>query len=190
MLQVIIDEVDRLDIVVGQFLDYARPMDLTLREEPLNHIVSRALVLLKAQGLPENLKVEEDLDPNLPTIRADAGRLSQVVTNLLRNALQALPSGGTINVSTGKRVNRAGQIEVEVVVRDSGSGIAPEDLDNLFIPFFTTKSEGTGLGLPISQRIVEAHHGDLEVQSHPGKGASFSVRIPLRISSPSTDPAG
>ncbi len=183
MLQVIIDEVDRLDIVVSQFLDYARPFDLRLEQEHLNALVTHSLTLLKASGLPPGVVVVPDLAGDLPSMSVDATRLSQVLINLLRNALQAMPDGGTLTVGTRRFTTRAGVDQVELVVRDTGSGIAREHMEKLFLPFFTTKTDGTGLGLAICHRIVQAHGGELDVQSRTGHGASFFVRLPL----PDTD---
>lgn len=181
MLQVIIDEVDRLDIVVSQFLDYARPFELQLRPEHVNAIVAHSLTLLRASGVPEGIEVVEDLAGDLPRVQLDAARLSQVLLNLLQNALQAMPQGGTLTVRTRSRLSRSGEPEVEIAVADTGVGIARDDLDHLFIPFFTTKREGTGLGLPICERLVEAHGGEIDVSSRPGRGSSFLVRLPAPL---------
>ena len=179
MLHVIIDEVDRLDIVVSQFLDYARPFDLRLEQEHLNALVTHALTLLKAQGLPPEVEVAQELAGDLPSIAVDATRLQQVLINLIRNGLQAMPDGGTLTISTRRLVNRTGVNQAELAVRDTGNGINKVNVEKLFLPFFTTKKDGTGLGLAICHRIVKAHGGDLDVQSRPGKGASFFVRLPL-----------
>ena len=179
MLQVIIDEVDRLDIVVSQFLDYARPFDLRLEQEHLNALVTHSLTLLKAQGIPDEVEVIQDLAGDLPSISVDATRLAQVLINLLRNALQAMPDGGTLTIRTRRFTDRAGGSQMELTVRDTGTGIGKEHVEKLFLPFFTTKKDGTGLGLAICHRIVKAHGGDLDVQSRAGKGAAFFVRLPL-----------
>ncbi len=178
MLQVIIDEANRLDQVVRQFLDYARPFELELRQEHVNAVVTHVLTLLRASGIPPSVTVVENLAGDLPPMLLDGPRLSQVLLNLLQNAIQAMPDGGRLTVETRKIHTRTGPV-VEIVVRDTGEGIAPDALEQLFIPFFTTKTTGTGLGLPICQRIVDAHGGDLDVQSVEGLGATFLVRLPL-----------
>lgn len=179
MLKVIIGEADRLDTVVRQFLDYARPFELNLQTEHVNAVVTHILTLTRASGLPSNIDVHEELAGDLPAMRIDSPRLSQVLLNLLQNAIQAMPDGGRLTVSTRRVPTRVGPDVVEVVVRDTGEGIAAEAMDQLFIPFFTTKESGTGLGLPICQRIVKAHGGDLDVQSVEDLGATFIVRLPL-----------
>jgi hypothetical protein len=118
----------------------------------------------------------------LPPVRADAEQLLQVFLNLSLNAQQAMPQGGKLLISTGlRRATRRGAAAafLEIRFRDTGVGIPPGDLKNLFIPFFTTKDKGTGLGLPISQRIIENHGGTIEVRSQPGEGATFTVLLPV-----------
>jgi signal transduction histidine kinase len=179
MLKVIVDETDRLNDVVSQFLDYARPFELRLRDDLLNPVVSRALALVRAQGVPPNVTLVEELAEDLPVLELDAVRMAQVVLNLLQNALQAMPSGGTLTVRTRMGRDRVGRRQVEVHVVDTGPGIAQDAMERLFVPFFTTKADGTGLGLAICQRIVQAHGGEIDVGSVPGEGASFVVRLPL-----------
>ena len=176
MLQVVIDETDRLNMVVTQFLDYARPFQLALEPIDLDQVVTQSLMLLRAQGLPDSIALEEHLDAANVQVRLDRTRMGQVVLNLLQNALQAMPDGGVLTVRTQRSRNRRGPV-VEVSVGDTGQGIDADLREKLFVPFFTTKQAGTGLGLPISRRIVEAHGGDLEVHSAPGRGSTFVVRL-------------
>ena len=178
MLQVIIDEVDRLDIVVSQFLDYARPFELRRSSAHVNAIVVHALTVVRAQGVHPDVKIIEDFSGELPLISMDQTRLTQVLLNLLQNGLQAMPEGGVLTVRTRVRTLQ-GLSQLEIVVEDTGSGIAWDDLEHLFIPFFTTKAQGTGLGLPICERIIEAHGGEIDVHSQEGQGATFLVRLPL-----------
>ena len=121
-------------------------------------------------------------------IGIDSGKMAQVLLNLLHNAIQATGSAGTVKIKTqrcllrGQRNRGAPGLEVSIV--DNGSGISREDLEKLFIPFFTTKSRRTGLGLAICQRIIQAHDGELEVNSTPSKGSRFTVRLPLELPTP------
>ncbi|MEZ4317085.1 MAG: ATP-binding protein [Myxococcota bacterium] len=179
MLNVIIEEANRLDVVVRQFLDYARPFELDLRAEHLNAIVTHVLTLMRASRLPEGIELRSELAGDLPMMHFDSTRMSQVLLNLLQNAVQAMPDGGLLTVETRKTRDRHGESVAEVAVRDTGCGIDEETMEQLFIPFFTTKESGTGLGLPICQRIVQAHGGDLDVQSVEDLGATFIVRLPL-----------
>lgn len=179
MLDVVVHEVDRLNIVVSQFLEYARPFELDRSPDHINAIVTRVLQIVRAQGVPDGVSVVENLAGDIPTMSLDGPRLSQVLLNLCQNGLQAMPDGGTLTVATRRRVSRQGREFIEVGVRDTGAGIDSEALEKLFVPFFTTKEQGTGLGLPISQRIVQAHGGELEVSSRPGIGATFQVVLPV-----------
>ena len=179
MLTIIIGETNRLNTVVSQFLAYARPFELHPTTEHINALVSRSLSLLRAQGIPDNIDVATELAGDLPMIHADSSRLSQVLLNLLQNALQAMPAGGRLGIQTRRRSNRHGHWGIEVVVSDSGLGIGPDDMEKLFVPFFTTKEQGTGLGLAISQRIAQAHDGEIEAQSIAGRGSTFILRLPL-----------
>lgn len=179
MLQVIIDEVNRLDIVVSQFLDYARPVELNLQNDHVNSVVAHALTLTRARGAPNAIQISEDLAGDLPAFPIDATRLSQVLLNLIHNALQAMPDGGALTVRTRLQKTRAGDPQLELAVEDTGRGIPMDSLDDIFIPFFTTRDEGTGLGLPICQRIAEAHGGHLDVHSAEGRGTTFLLRLPI-----------
>jgi two-component system sensor histidine kinase HydH len=174
MLAVVVEETDRLDVVVRQFLDYARPDVLTLELDHVNALAAQQLALMRAEGLPPGVRLVDDLAPDLPAFRFDRPRLGQVLLNLLRNGIQSMPDGGVLTVRT-RRTRRG----VEIVVSDTGVGIPPEMFDRLFEPFFTTKRDGTGLGLAIAHRLVRAHGGDLDVVSAPGTGTTFTVRLPV-----------
>jgi len=178
MLDVAVHEVDRLNVVVSQFLEYARPFELRRELDHVNAIVAHVLQVLRAQGVPDGVELVEDLAPDLPPVPLDRGRMSQVLLNLCQNGLQAMEQGGRLVVRTNRRMLRRNDV-LEISVEDSGPGISAEAQQQLFVPFFTTKEKGTGLGLAISQRIVQAHGGELEVTSRPGQGATFSVLLPL-----------
>ncbi|MCA9494091.1 MAG: histidine kinase, partial [Myxococcales bacterium] len=184
MLQIIVDETDRLNEVVSNFLDYARPFELRLAPDPLNDLVERTSALVHAQGLPDGVDATLDLAEGLPIVPLDAARMSQVMLNLVRNAIQAMPSGGALGLRTRVGRDRTGRRGIEVLVSDTGAGIEPDVLGRLFVPFFTTKSDGTGLGLAICQRIVQAHGGSIDVTSSPGRGTTFLVFLPLPVDPP------
>jgi signal transduction histidine kinase len=199
-LTIIVDEVNRLNKVVSQFLDYARPYRGDPAPLDVNEVVKKTVQLLPPHdngGEAGRYELALSLGEELPPVRADAEQLRQVFLNLALNALQAMPQGGKLTISSGvRRGARRGEPAsfLEIRFRDTGVGIPPSDLKNLFIPFFTTKDKGTGLGLPISQRIVENHGGTIEVRSQQGKGATFTVLLPIeadalaemRRSSPAT----
>ncbi len=183
-LDIILEEVDRLDRVVGSVLDYARPSKGTLGAVDLNGIVRRTIQVLSSSS-GQGIQIVADPFEGLPSVRADAEHVRQVLMNLVRNAEQA--GSRRVMVSTRPRRVKSptwgtrddGSPEwVELVVADDGPGLAPAALKNLFIPFFTTKNEGTGLGLAISQRLVQAMGGRIEVTSPAGRGACFTVVLP------------
>jgi signal transduction histidine kinase len=181
-LNIIVEEVDRLNKIVSQFLDYARPYRGDQKPLDVNDVVKKTLLLLEKEEGASKTEITPSLIDGLPQVRADAEQLRQVFLNLSLNAIQAMPQGGKLQVSTSlRRSTRRGASAafLEVRFRDTGVGIPPGDLRSLFIPFFTTKEKGTGLGLPISQRIMENHGGTIEVRSQPGTGSTFTVLLPV-----------
>lgn len=179
-LDIIVEEVDRLNRVVSSFLDYARPSTGDPTPTEINGVVQRTLQLLG----PDLGEIEPKLELSevLPPVRIDAERLRQVLINLGLNASQAMEGRGELVVRTGRRWMREPTGErrlwVELEVSDTGPGIPERVRQNLFVPFVTTKDRGTGLGLAISQRIVNTAGGDIEVRSLEGVGTTFVVRLP------------
>ena len=186
-LNIIVEEVNRLNNVLSQFLDYARPSrsdPAQAGEVDVNEVVRKTVQLMENYEASGRVRIDVRLDDLLPPVAGDAEQLRQVFLNLGLNALQAVEgapgSPGTLEiVTTRRRRSRLGYGSfAEIRFRDSGVGIPRDKLKNLFIPFFTTKARGTGLGLAISQRIVTQHGGTIEVRSSPGKGSTFSVFLP------------
>jgi two-component system, NtrC family, sensor histidine kinase HydH len=196
---IILEEVDRLDRVVGSVLDLARPHQGAVRPTDVNAVIRRTLQVLSAEPGSEDLTVDVTLDSALPRVAIDPEPLRQVLINLLRNASQAMGGQGKIVVSTRVRFGRGtrsggpaeGEPFVEINVTDNGPGISQKVLQNLFIPFFTTKDKGTGLGLAVSQRIVQGAGGRIDVRSYEGKGSTFAVILPAAPDAPygATPPA-
>src|SRR3954471_8968104 len=187
-VSIILEEVERLDRVVGSVLDYARPSKGDAGAVDVNAVVKRTLTVL-ASDRTEECELRTELTESLPPVRADAEQLRQVLINLVRNAVQAMGGQGTVQVVTRLRSERSSAALgrdpaapptdwIEIAVRDEGPGIAPQVQKHLFVPFFTTKDRGTGLGLAISQRVVEEMGGRIEVVSRPGAGSTFSLVLP------------
>src|SRR5690606_401043 len=177
---IILEEVDRLDRVVGSVLDYARPSGGNPAPVDPNGVVRRTIQILSSDRERVSTEIVLELAEDLPRVQVDAEQLRQVIMNLVRNAIQAMNGGGRVVVRTRARSFARVRTEpvqswVELSVTDSGPGISQKVLNNLFVPFFTTKNHGTGLGLAISQRIVRNAGGSIEVQSHEGKGTTFTV---------------
>jgi len=164
-----------MDNMVSDLLDYSRTLSLHTTRVNLNAALDGLLGALTASGLNGRHRIERAFDPGLPEVRIDVFKMEQALGNVFKNALQAMPQGGTLHVRTcrGPEAN-----QVSVIIQDSGAGIHHDDLPNVFRPFFTTKPGGTGLGLAIATRIVEAHGGSVSVASTEGDGATFTFILP------------
>ena len=172
-LQILLKEADRLNGIVEEFLAFARPKRPELGEAELNGVIESVLALMTQQFRKAGVTVQKDLDPSIGKRSIDAGLCQQALLNLVLNAVQAMPQGGVLTITSGLR---NGSIVIEVA--DTGVGIPSEDRKKLFQPFFTTRRNGTGLGLAITHRIVENHRGTIDVTSEPGKGTRFTVNLP------------
>ena len=169
----ILGEVERLNRVVTGFLDFARPSPPEPRRVEVEALVARTVSLLQASLARRKIEVVTDVPPGLAPVVADAGRIEQVLLNLVLNARDAMPGGGTLTLQARPAGRR-----VELSITDTGSGIAPSVRARLTEPFFTTKERGTGLGLAVVRRIVEEHGGRLLIASAEGRGTSFSFTLP------------
>ena len=177
---IIAREVRRMEEMLSSILAFSKKHLLSLTECRVADIVEEALYL-EADILDRDaVRLVREVDPELPAIKGDEQKLRQVVVNLIANARQAMPGGGILTVRAYRTTLR-GDEAVAVEVEDTGGGIPPEVMRNIFNPFFTTKGKGTGLGLSISHRIIEHHHGEIEVENRE-RGAAFILRLPLRAS--------
>jgi len=176
-LTLIAEETDRCAKIVKGLLEFSRQTPSEATDADLNDIVERALALLEKQAAVRNIKVVKDLDKALPFIVVDKNKMQQVVSNLVINACEAMPDGGTLTIAT--RPGDDGR-RIELRVSDTGVGIPKSNMGQLFDPFFTTKSHGTGLGLAVSYGIVQQRGGTIEVESEVGKGSAFTVKLPLK----------
>ncbi len=176
MLQILDQQVDASARIISSLLDFARPREPVLRQVDVREVVHAAL---RQADLPANVAVHTQFADELPPLTVDAEQLHIVFDNLIRNAAQAMPAGGELTIS-GQRSGVSGQPSaIEIRVSDTGVGIAPDALDQVFQPLYTTKAKGIGLGLPLCKMIVEAYGGEIAVESQIGKGATFTVRLPL-----------
>ncbi len=180
---IIVDEVGRLDRVVSSFLDYARPYRGNPSLLDVVNVIERTLQLVR-NDLPPEVVLSHESNEVLPAVRMDPEHLRQVLLNLIRNAMEAMKSKGTIEIRTRPR-----GAFVEVLVKDSGPGVDPTVRANLFIPFSTTKTQGTGLGLAISQRLIESAGGRIELRASDSRGTTFVIVLPVAgPASPSIPP--
>jgi signal transduction histidine kinase len=173
-LDLIIGEVQRLEKMVEEMLDFSRSLELHRSEKDVNQLVSQSIEIVAPIAQGKNIELRNESSPSLPLVSIDDLRIKQVIINLLMNAIEASSEGEIIRVwSYEKRKN----LFIEVI--DHGCGIPAEKREEIFVPFFTTKQGGTGLGLPIAKKVVEAHQGYLEVLNNSEKGSTIRVAIPL-----------
>lgn len=178
--KILVKEVERLNQVVEDFLRFARPAPAERGRFSVVELIEGIVQLTSRQAQKHAVVIDFDLTP-VPEIIGDAGQLRQAFLNLVLNAIQAMPDGGRLQILLQAQEN-----EVVVVFHDYGPGIPPANLQKIFDPFFTTRREGIGLGLAITQRIIEGNGGRIEVESRSGEGTSFTVYLPAAPASTST----
>ena len=179
-LKTVLPQVDRLSVFVDDLLDLGRVRKPLLRPTDVNTVVTDALTLLHEAFQERNIRVHRTL-PSLPPISADPAQLGQVLLNILRNALEATPEGGAVEVTSRMAESEMGEGKVlQIAISDTGCGIPKADLSRLFEPFFSTKPKGSGLGLAISYNIVRDHGGTIRVESQVGKGTTFTIILPTK----------
>ncbi len=166
------EEVDRTGSLITRFLDFARPKPLQLETGDLHAMLDRAIDRFQKSG--PAVSIFKNYSPDVPPLRLDGAMMEQVILNLLTNAAQASPAGSVVTVKTQRE---GGAVWLSVI--DRGSGIDAKNLENIFNPFFTTKPEGVGLGLAVVSKIVEDHGGEISVDSTPGEGSVFLIRLPM-----------
>jgi signal transduction histidine kinase len=172
-------EIRQINHILTDLLQTARPHPPEVRPSDLNRTVEHAVVLACQQVLSRPIEIEFQNNPTLPNVEHDSEQIHQVVLNLLLNAIQAIEGAGQIRVEISLLKGDAA-----ITVADTGRGIAPEHLPNIFSPFYTTKANGTGLGLSLARRIAEEHHGRIEVTSEVGRGTTFLLVLPLQQVAP------
>jgi signal transduction histidine kinase len=176
MLRSMQGEIKRIKNLIDNFLQYSRPAKPNFEVKNLNDVLTATGRFLQADFRQSNIELALDLEPLLPSVEFDEGQIRQALLNILGNARQVVPAGGSVRV-----VSRAGSAgEVVVEISDTGPGISPETLDRIFEPFFSKRAGGTGLGLAIARQMIENHAGRLEVDSQVGLGTTFRIRLPRR----------
>ncbi len=176
LLTVIVEEADRLNGVMSQFLNYTRPHAIDASKQNINGIITRVTSLLRAGGLPPDIVIEEALAADLPGVRVDGEQMTQVILNMALNGIDAMPEGGILTLATA-RIADSGARTVEITIRDTGKGIDDTHVRDIFKPFFTTKKKGVGLGLSVCQRIIRNHGGRIDLETAPGEGTAFFIKI-------------
>jgi len=178
-LDIIAQEIVRLDRVVRTFLDFTRPVELQTEDLDLAALTSRLLDLIRPEAAAHSVAIEvAGLEQPAP-VRGDAGLLQQALLNVLRNALEAMPAGGKLSVTLEKTGKNA-----DLLISDTGPGIPPEVREKVFDLYYTTKQNGTGIGLAMTYRAVQLHNGSIEIGGQAGSGAAVRIRLPLTMEAP------
>jgi len=173
--EIMVQEVERLNRVIGQLLEFARPMKIHREPTSIHAVIHHSLKMIQTQAQEKGINIGTSLSPEIKEAYIDPDRISQVLLNLYLNSIEAMEHGGTINVELSQD---EGSHSINIVVSDTGTGIHEEDLVHVFDPYFTTKQSGTGLGLAIAHRIIEAHTGEVRIESEPGKGTTITILLP------------
>ena len=173
--EIMIQEVERLDRVIGQLMEFARPMRIEEKSTGLDALIRHSLKMVEGDAHKKHVTLEFNRDPGIERATIDADRIKQVLLNLYLNAIEAMDDGGSLTVLAKRSEGDNG---LKITVSDTGPGITEKDLPHLFDPYFTTKPSGTGLGLAIVHKIVESHNGEIEITSAPGEGTVVTILLP------------
>ena len=175
--QTVIHEASRCSKIVKELLDFARVTDPQKEMQPVSKVIDRTTALIEHHVDFRDTEIIKEYDPDLPEILMDASQIEQVLINMMINASQAMQQGGKLVIRTGVNASRK---HIYIKIADTGCGIPEENIEKLFDPFFSTKGhKGTGLGLSVSYGIIRSHGGDIEVESKPGKGTTFTITLPI-----------
>ncbi len=172
---IIFSEIKRIDFVLSELLVLAKPQSVHFQEVQLHELLEQVITLLKTNAVLSNIDLKQPFKrQDAGAILADANQMKQLFINLIKNAIEAMPEGGSIYISTEKVLN-----EWKITIQDEGKGMSEEDIQKIYDPFFSTKKEGTGLGLTICATILKDHHGRMDVSSELGKGTAFHIYLPV-----------
>jgi signal transduction histidine kinase len=183
------DEMTRLNHMVSDFLSYGRPPRLSLRPSRVDEVLDEVLSLTAAKASQQKIEIVRAIEPGLPVVQADMEGLRTCFLNVAINAIQAMPTGGRLEIAATRIGGAAEPAGVAVEFRDTGAGIGASDLERIFEPYFSTREAGVGLGLAITQRIIQDHGGEIRVESAPGSGTVFRIEVPIRGKAASQDAA-
>lgn len=178
-------QINRLNKTVTDLLYFGKPGDPEFADIDINSLIQQTLLFSAQHPEAKNIKLIEELTSNLPLVWGDQKQLQQVLLNIMINGLQAMPDGGDLTVQTDQ-VRHDEQDWLRIKICDTGPGLSADEIKNIFIPFYTTKTQGTGLGLPICRQLVKSHGGTLEVDAGLGEGACFTIELPMGKKTPGT----
>jgi signal transduction histidine kinase len=175
-IDIILSEVGRLEKIIHDNLAYIKNVGPQFSRTPLNNVIEEVLPVYEDELRQRGIRIERDLSPEVRSLDIDPQQIKQAVVNLIANATEAMEKGGTLTVRTYPGADGR---EAVMEIGDTGPGISPESMHNLFNPYYTTKVRGTGLGLPITHRIIQAHKGNIVFHNKETGGAVFSIRLPV-----------
>ena len=167
-------EIDRLNSIVVDFLFAVRPMDITLIRDSIEDVIKEVVEIMGNEASEQHINIVTKFEDNLPEVMIDRKHLKQALLNIVKNAIAAMPDGGTLTISAVTKDD-----ELQISISDTGIGIPEELLAKIFEPYFTTKESGTGLGLTITFKIIKEHNGEITVESKPSKGSTFTIHLPI-----------
>ncbi len=190
-VQIIVNETTRLEKILRDLLMFTHGPARELQEIDLSGLIEGGLEMNREELEEKGVRVDRRIDPALPRVLGDRGQMEKALMNIILNAVQAMDGTGTLTVGS-EAFQKAGTEWVRIEIQDTGAGIPAENLDRIFDPFFTTNEtgEGTGLGLSVSRRIVEEHHGNISVKSAVGQGSTFTIELPVRNREGAVENAG
>jgi histidine kinase len=175
-LEIIINEIKRLEEFLSEITDFTRLSRPKKSMASINNVVEQVSTLLEQEIKTYHVAFDKSVDPHIPETLFDPKQIEQVFINVVKNAIEAMPEGGKLSIETGLKGH-----SIEIRFSDTGKGVAPEDLKNIFDPFVTTKPKGTGLGLAISRKIIEDHEGDMYIQNKLGGGTVCTIILPVQV---------
>jgi len=179
-IQVIDEEINRLEGIVKNFLDFARPPALNLQTCDIAKVLGSVINLVKSEAESSNIRIENRIEAPLPEILIDKEQIRQVFLNIMLNAIEAMPKGGIVELTAHSDMyDKKSKGKLKILIKDTGLGIGPDLKSKLFEPFVSTKEQGTGLGLFIAERITKLHKGDIHIDSELGKGTTVMVELPI-----------
>lgn len=178
MAETMIQEVDRLNRVIGQLLEFSRPMNIEKKPTSLRALIQHSLKMIEADAYRKGIKINKSISGDIKEALIDPDKIKQVFLNLYLNAFEAMENGGTLFVKLRKDDKAKA---VRIIISDTGTGIKEENLARVFDPYFTTKSSGTGLGLAIVHKIIESHGGEMRVESHHREGTAVTILLPYSV---------
>jgi signal transduction histidine kinase len=173
--ELIFNEIRRVNGIIEQFLTLSRPFQLDPKPSSLQELIKNIVTLFQGEAASRGITLYAEIAPEPPLIDMDGERLTQAIINIMKNGIQAMDQGGTLRIQTRSLKNR-----VEVIIADSGAGIPADQMEKIFNYYYTTKKDGVGLGLPIAHRIIEAHGGQLKVESRAGRGTTMTISLPVQ----------